>query len=149
MKRATLLKRQLTSVGVSALLSCATLSAAEMSTTPLPPLSKGGKFAAQDGKGLYKSICQGCHMSEGQGANGAGMYPALANNTKVASAPFVINNVLNGRNGMPGLGIFLSDVQVAALVTYVRTNMGNNYPDTVDEKEVAAIRKPAKGIFDE
>jgi mono/diheme cytochrome c family protein len=50
---------------------------------------------------------------------------------------------------MPGLGIFLSDTQVAALVTYVRTNMGNNFPDPVTAQDVAALRKPAKGIFEE
>ena len=117
--------------------------------SPSPPLSKGWQFAAQDGKALYQSVCQACHMPAGQGAEGAGMYPALANNARLASSGYIVDNVLNGRKGMPGLGIFLSDAQVVAVTTYVRTNMGNNYRDPVTLEEVAKLRRPAKGLFDD
>ncbi len=115
---------------------------------PLPTISDtasrgpfgGGKFVEQDGPGIYRAICQACHMAEGQGAQGAGMYPALANNPKLAASGYLVYNVLHGRHGMPGFGFFLSDEQVATVANYVRSNMGNNYKDKVTPADVARLR---------
>lgn len=139
------------------LLICAGFFAAASFVSPLAfaqapaprALTRGWVFTAQDGKELYQKICQGCHMANGEGAKGAGMYPALANNPRVASSGYIVSNVLNGLRGMPGLGIYLSDAQVAAVATYVRTNMGNKYTEPISLEEVKALRKPAKGVFDE
>ena len=38
------------------------------------------RFLQRDGEAIYRAICQGCHMPGGQGAIGAGAYPALAAN---------------------------------------------------------------------
>ena len=38
----------------------------------------GAFLETTDGKQVYEAICQGCHMSTAQGADGAGHYPALA-----------------------------------------------------------------------
>ncbi len=46
-------------------------------------------FTHADGGQVYATICQGCHMAAGQGARGAGEYPALASNPKLAAAPYV------------------------------------------------------------
>lgn len=116
---------------------------------PFPPMTRGWTFKSQDGKALYQKICQGCHMADGQGAKGAGMYPALASNPRLASSGYIVSNVLNGIRGMPGFGIFLTDEQVLAVSTYVRTNLGNKYTDPITLEEVKKLRKPAKGLFDE
>ncbi len=128
-----------------ALLPAASLHAAD---APLPVISDtsgggpfdGGRFVDQDDPAIYGAICQGCHMAQGQGAKGAGMYPALANNPKLAASGYIVYNVLHGRHGMPGFGFFLSNEQVAAVTNYVRSNMGNNYKDVVTAADVAKLR---------
>lgn len=106
----------------------------------IPPLSEGPQYIEQDGASLYRAICQGCHMPNGQGAKGAGMYPALAKNPRLAASGYLVYNVLQGRRGMPGFGQFLNDAQVAAVANYVRTNMGNQYTDVVSAADVAKLR---------
>ncbi len=106
----------------------------------LPQISEGGRFVEQDGAKIYGAICQSCHMPQGQGAQGAGMYPALAKNPRLAAAGYLIYNVVQGRRGMPGFGAYLSDTQVAAVANYVRTNMGNGYTDSVSAADVAKLR---------
>src|ERR1700710_2408624 len=64
-------------------------------------LSEGRSFSETDGQSLYRAICQACHMSEGQGAIGAGAYPALASDPRLASASYAVLTILNGRKGMP------------------------------------------------
>ena len=98
-------------------------------------------FTQQSGAALYHGICQGCHMPQGQGAKGAGAYPALAHNQKLAAAGYPVLIVLNGSKGMPAFGRMLDDAQVAAVVNYVRTNFGNAYADAVSPADVAGARK--------
>ncbi|HEY2395387.1 MAG TPA: cytochrome c [Rudaea sp.] len=114
-----------------------------------PPLSPSGsfftpgQFVHRDGATLYRAICQGCHMPDARGAQGAGMYPALAGNAKLASAAYPVLTVLNGRHGMPALGVYLSDAQVAEVVNFVRTHFDNHYADAVTPDDVAKLRPPA------
>jgi mono/diheme cytochrome c family protein len=99
------------------------------------------QFKQTDGQALFEAICQGCHMPNGTGAVGAGRYPALANNQNLAAAAYPIITVLKGRKGMPPLASYLSDAQVAAVITYVRTHFGNNYNDAISLGMVANVRK--------
>src|SRR5262249_51543149 len=98
------------------------------------------RFMPQSGEALYADICQGCHMPGGVGAVGAGTYPALARNPKLAVPGYVLSMVINGRKGMPPFGGLLTDQQVAAVVTYVRTHFGNEYSDEVTAAEAMALR---------
>jgi mono/diheme cytochrome c family protein len=98
------------------------------------------RFMSQSGEALYADICQGCHMSGGVGAVGAGTYPALARNPKLAAAGYVLSLVINGRKGMPPFGGFLTDQQVAAVVTYVRTHFGNEFSEEVTAADARASR---------
>lgn len=135
---------------IGAALFCVALLIPAFAAEPEPPpLSKGWTFDAQDGGALFRSVCQGCHMPDAKGAKGAGAYPALAGNLRLASAGYVLDTVLNGRKGMPGLGIFMSDAQAAAVANYVRTNFGNQYKDTVAVEDVKPYRRPAKGLFED
>ena len=98
------------------------------------------RFTQEGGEALYRSICQACHMPAGQGAIGAGRFPALAKNDKLASGDYAVYVVVNGQKGMPGLGRFLDDDQVAAVVNYVRTQFGNDYRDKVSADDVKRVR---------
>jgi mono/diheme cytochrome c family protein len=110
--------------------------------TPRSPASasKPGKFVHSDGATLYRSICQGCHMQDARGAKGAGEYPSLANNAKLASATFPTARVLNGWRGMPRFADMLSNEQIADVVNYVRTNFGNNYAAQISADEIERMR---------
>jgi len=95
------------------------------------------------GEQIFTRICQGCHMPDGKGAVGAGHYPALANNPKLASAAYPVVMVVNGRGAMPSFGSGLSDAQIADVVNYVRTHFGNAYPDTLRAEDITPFH-PAK-----
>lgn len=105
------------------------------------PLYQRAGGAPASGEHLYQSICAGCHMSGGVGAIGAGEYPALATNPKLAAGPYVAMMVVAGRGGMPGFGEMLNDHQVVEVVTYVRTNFGNDYADALTVEDVQSLRQ--------
>ena len=53
------------------------------------------------GEAIYKGVCQDCHMPDGKGAVGAGMYPSLAGNEKLEEAGYPLSVVINGLHSMP------------------------------------------------
>jgi mono/diheme cytochrome c family protein len=99
------------------------------------------RFTQLDGPGLFQAVCQGCHMQNAQGAVGAAAYPALAHNKKLAAAAYPVYTVMKGRKGMPALASYLSDEQIATVVTYVRTHFGNDYTDKISPAMVKAARE--------
>ena len=109
-------------------------------TAHTPVFSTGDVFDEQTGETLYQGICQGCHMPNGQGAAGAGRYPALARNSKLEASGYPVTMVLHGLNGMPPFAERLTDAQVAQVVNYVRTHFGNSYTDAVKPEDVKALR---------
>ncbi|MBB6245996.1 cytochrome c [Rhodanobacter sp. A1T4] len=107
-----------------------------------------------DGGQIYAQICQGCHMPKGQGAIGAGHYPAFAHNPTMSSAPYMALTILGGRRNMPAFAsrdpgdseqesfiapIWLTDAQVASVINYIRTHFGNDYKDAITADEVKAL----------
>jgi mono/diheme cytochrome c family protein len=97
------------------------------------------RFGQREGAALYAATCAGCHMPDGRGAAGAGRYPALAGNEKLENAGYPASVVLNGLRGMPGFANQMDDAQIAAVVNYVRSNLGNRYaadPATPDDVKV-------------
>ena len=102
--------------------------------------SKGHGCDERSGEALYRSICQGCHQPEGQGARGAGVYPTLALDANLASRQYPIVVLLRGRKNMPSFAQSLDDEQIAAVATYVRGHFGNDYGDVIVASEVAALR---------
>ena len=99
-----------------------------------------GKYPQQTGEDLFQNICQGCHMPDAKGAIGAGAYPALAANPRLAVAIYPITVVLRGQRAMISLGESLDDAQVASVLNYVRTHFGNRYKDVITPAAVAARR---------
>ena len=103
-------------------------------------ISPGYRFTEISGEALYNATCAGCHMPDGKGAQGAGHYPALADNPAVEAAPYVIVNVLHGRKAMPSFGDAMDDDQVAAVVNYTRTHFGNRFTGDVTPSQVRSLR---------
>jgi mono/diheme cytochrome c family protein len=99
-----------------------------------------GRYPQQTGEDLFKNICQGCHMPDAKGAIGAGAYPALAANPRLAAAIYPITVVLHGQRAMPPFGQSLTDEQIANVLNYVRTNFGNRYRDPITPAAVSARR---------
>jgi mono/diheme cytochrome c family protein len=129
-----------TALGVTAALCLLTLPASAQTGTPQRGGGGSGRIEAQTGEAVFAHVCAGCHMPDARGATGAGAYPALAGNAKLASAGYPITLVLNGRKAMPPLGDLLDDDQVAAVVNYVRSHFGNDFKDEVAAAEVKAAR---------
>ncbi len=94
----------------------------------------------QGGEAIYKGVCQDCHMPDARGAVGAGMYPALARNSKLDTAGYPVAVVIHGQKAMPAFGDAFSDQQIADVVNYVRTHFGNAYKDDVTPADVKGAR---------
>jgi len=97
---------------------------------------------AYSGAEVYRRYCMACHMADAQGAQGAGRYPALANNPNLTAAGYPIFVILNGLGGMPWFNGMLQDEEIAAVVNYVRTHFGNQYTDAVKAEDVKLMRGP-------
>jgi mono/diheme cytochrome c family protein len=108
-----------------------------------PSVSFGdpARFVVTEGADIYRAACQGCHMPDGQGAVGAGRYPALANNPRLQAAAYPAYVVINGQRAMPEFGSMLNDEQVAAVVRYIRTNFGNQFNEPVTADDVKGFRR--------
>lgn len=113
-----------------------------------------GVMTTRDGGQIYRQICQGCHMPDGQGASGAGHYPAFVGNPTMASARYMALTVLQGRRNMPSFApppnretffvpASLTDQQTAAVINYIRTHFGNHYTDAISTAEVSALHVSA------
>jgi mono/diheme cytochrome c family protein len=108
--------------------------------TPAAAFSNLDSFASRDGAAIYSDVCAACHMPDGRGARGAGAYPALAGNSKLAAADYAVSMVLNGRGAMPPFANWLDDQQIAAVVNFIRSHFGNSYTDAVAVSSVHAAR---------
>lgn len=80
--------------------------------------------APATGAALFAENCAACHQPMGQGIPGA--FPALAKNVFVKGDPKVVAaTILNGRGGMPSFKSDLTDAEIAAVLTFVRSSWGN------------------------
>ena len=117
-----------------------------------PPKDAGAAMpsVAERGASIYEHQCSQCHGDQGQGVSGA--YPALAGNRAVLmhEPANLVQIVLNGGFapatagnprpfGMPPYVLILSDADVAAVLTHLRTSWGNRAP-LVSEFEVSRQR---------
>ena len=93
------------------------------------------------GEKVYAANCQVCHQPNGMGTPPA--FPALAG-SKIAIGPKDghIGIVLNGKPGT-AMASFkqLSDVEIAAVVTYERNAWSNKTGDMVSPADVKKLRK--------
>ena len=93
---------------------------------------------APDGATTFAQNCSACHQLTGKGIPGA--FPALAGDPFVQGAPQkVALTLLNGRGGMPSFRNDLSDAQIAAAISYIRSSWGNHAPP-IDAAFVGRLR---------
>ena len=104
-------------------------------------MSRGWEFGEQGGAELFSHVCAACHQPDAKGAVGAGAYPPLAADQKLASTDFMLTVLLSGPSSMPALGDMMSDAQIADVVNYVRTHFGNGYTDAVFAIDVKVARQ--------
>jgi mono/diheme cytochrome c family protein len=133
------------------------ISAAASAMADSPMFTSRAAIGSLSGAQIYDHICQGCHMSDAQGATGAGTYPKLAANKKFVSWEFVALTVINGRNGMPPFGqpanqessraTHLTDAQIADVVNYVRSHFDNKFKTNVTANQVAALPHPVAELI--
>jgi cytochrome c oxidase subunit 2 len=95
------------------------------------------------GESVYQSNCLACHQAGGEGIPAAG-FPALKA-SKIATGPVAghLDIVLNGGKQNPAMAAYgpqLSDVDLAAVITYERNAFGNDTGDMVQPADVAAAR---------
>ena len=127
--------------GMVLMLSAPSVQADEQTRSqPLTSLSTGFRFTEPTGAELFASVCQGCHMPDGNGATGAGTYPSLQKDSNLAASGYPVYVVVRGQKAMPPVGAMMSDEQVAAVVNYLRTHFGNQYQDAVTAEDVKRVR---------
>jgi mono/diheme cytochrome c family protein len=115
--------------------------------------SPGTELQGESGSQLYAKYCLTCHQSDGKGVRG--MFPPLAGNEKITGDPSeIIKIVLFGLEGpitvnereynmvMPPQN-YLSDKQIADILTYVRSAWENK-ASPVSPGEVRKLRKTQK-----
>jgi cytochrome c oxidase subunit II len=97
------------------------------------------------GEKVYTQYCVGCHQATGLGM--PPVFPALSG-SKVVTGPKdgQISTVLNGvmKDGQPTAMMSfkqLSDIEIAAVITYTRNSWSNKTGDTALPDEVKALRK--------
>ena len=131
----------------------APLQAAVVAAAQTHPSTQKLRAGTVEGAGgmVYLNNCNACHRSSGAGADS--VFPSLAGNSVVnAKDPTsLIRIVLAGSAmpstearpaalAMPGFGWRLSDDNVAALLSFVRSSWGNR-GEAVTSAQVAKVRK--------
>ena len=122
-------------------------------TTLRPPVPAAGAAASVDGKQLFGAKCAACHQATGLGV--AGVFPPLAGAEWVLGEEKVLASILlHGIQGeivvkgntykgvMPGFGT-LADEEIAAVLTYIRSDWGNT-AKPVTSATVKAQREATK-----
>lgn len=94
------------------------------------------------GEGVYKTNCVACHQPDGKGMPPT--FPALTGG-KITIGPIAghLDIVLNGSKKNPMMAAWpqLSDMEIAAVITYERNALGNSVGDALQPAQVAAARK--------
>lgn len=116
------------------------VSAEATSHEPVEPIDPK---VLESGARLYDQQCEPCHGKQGQGASHA--YPALASSRAVMrpDPTNLVRIVVSGGfppatqgnpqpYGMPPFGATLTDIEIAAVVTYIRNSWGNQAPVVTD-----------------
>jgi mono/diheme cytochrome c family protein len=114
------------------------------------PKPAGGGGAAVDGAAIFSARCAACHQATGAGL--PSVFPPLAGSNWVNGRDTtVIQIVLHGIQGsltvngvkyngaMPNFGAQLSDTEIAAVLTHVRSQWGNT-AGAVGAQQVTAQR---------
>ncbi len=115
------------------------------------PLNPAETVLFEAGKGVYNTLCVGCHQPSGTGMDG--LAPALVDSEWVLGNPELLPRILlHGLAGpitvgkqswnleMPPLGAALNDTQIAGVLTYIRREWEHG-ASPISEELVAKIRR--------
>lgn len=106
--------------------------------------------AQQNGKKIYDQYCLACHQADGNGV--PRLNPPISKTKQVnGDKQKLINIILKGMNEAVEINgeeysnpmashAFLTDQQIADVLTYIRSNFGNKATG-ITAAEVAAVRK--------
>ena len=93
------------------------------------------------GEEVYATNCAACHQANGEGIPGT--FPAIKGSA-IATGPIEqhVALVMNGKpnTAMQAFGPQLSDVDIAAVITYQRNAFGNDAGDIVQPSDIKAAR---------
>jgi cytochrome c oxidase subunit 2 len=93
------------------------------------------------GESVYGTNCAACHQANGEGL--PGMFPAIKG-SEIATGDLSkhLDIVMHGKPGtaMAAFGPQLSDVELAAVLTYQRNAFGNDTGDIVQPSDIKAAR---------
>ena len=96
-------------------------------STGVRPLTPEEQRQFENGKRQYMASCAPCHQTNGRGM--PGVAKSLVGSRWVVGRPEqLIRIVLHGKEGemlMPSMGTSLSEEQIAAILTYIRREWGN------------------------
>lgn len=97
-----------------------------------------------EGEKVYNRVCAACHKPDGTGLPPT--FPALKGSGMAVNPDQVndhINIVVYGKAGsmMQAFGAQLSDLELAAVITYERNAWGNNTGQTVQPADIAAVKQ--------
>jgi mono/diheme cytochrome c family protein/glucose/arabinose dehydrogenase len=111
-------------------------------SAPITPLTPDEQQRFNAGQEVYKNICQACHQPDGRGLEKVA--PSLLGSPLALASPDIPARILmNGKEGsiglMPPVGSTLSDDQIAAVLTYIRREWGQD-GSPVDAATVKQVR---------
>jgi mono/diheme cytochrome c family protein/glucose/arabinose dehydrogenase len=114
---------------------------------PVAPLTAEEQKRFDDGREVYRNVCQACHQPDGRGQEKlAASLIGSAMTLGPADVPARI--LLNGKEGpiglMPPVGQVFTDAQIAAVLTYIRREWGQT-GSAVDEATVKSVRAATAG----
>jgi mono/diheme cytochrome c family protein len=113
----------------------------------VPPLTPDEQRRFDNGRELYRNVCQACHQPDGRGQEK--LAPALIGSALVlAPAEIPARILLSGKEGpiglMPPIGASISDEDIAGVLTYIRREWGQTGAP-VGPSAVAAVRAATSG----
>ncbi|RKD86488.1 c-type cytochrome [Mangrovibacterium diazotrophicum] len=122
------------------------LSTSELDEKAPAPQSQQG--AEHPGKKVYTKYCKACHQTNGMGV--ASIFPPLSPNEFIKDKQKMIDIVLHGMkgkievdgetyNGLMTPHSHLTNQEIADVISYVRSNFGNEL-ESVTAEEVQAAR---------
>jgi mono/diheme cytochrome c family protein/glucose/arabinose dehydrogenase len=116
-------------------------------TAPLAPLSPDEQQRFDNGREIYKSICQACHQPDGRGQEKVAA-TLIGSGLALGPPGIPVRILLNGKEGpvglMPPIGQSFTDDQVAAVLTYIRREWGQTGAP-VDADTVKTVRAQTAG----
>lgn len=95
------------------------------------------------GETVYNNVCAACHQVNGEGI--PPMFPSIAG-SKIATGAINghLDIIVNGSKNNPAMRSFsgeLSEVDIAAVITYQRNSWGNNMGDSVQPIDILRFKE--------